>query len=94
MISVDIRTVLGQLDESQLIELHDLVAVRLKQFKELRHKAAMWDMLPGDTVRWEYEGITYFGHIEKLNTKTVSVKSQDGRRWKISPSFLSSVKNA
>jgi hypothetical protein len=94
MLNLDIRTALGQLDEDQLQELHDLVVVRLKQFREIRNKAAMWDMLPGDTVRWEYEGLTYLGHIQKLNTKTVSVLSDDGRRWKIHPTLLSQVKHA
>ncbi len=94
MLNVDIRTTLGQLDETQLQELHNLVVVRLKQFQEIRHKAAMWAMLPGDTVRWDYEGISYLGLIEKLNTKTVSVRSDDGRRWKISPSLLFPIKHA
>ena len=93
MHNLDIRTALGQLDETQLQELHDLVVVRLKQFRDIRHKAAMWAMLPGDTVRWGYEGVTYVGHIEKLNPKTVSVRSEDGRRWKISPSLLSPIKH-
>lgn len=94
MLSVDIRTALTQLDEAQLQELHDLVAVRLTQFRDVRHKAAMWDMLPGDAVRWQYEGVTYLGYIVKLNTKTVSVRSDDGRRWKISPTLLSPIKHA
>lgn len=94
MLLVEIRSALDQLNEIQLQELHDLVVVRLQQFRDVRHKAAMWHMLPGDVVQWTYEGVGLFGRIEKLNTKTVSVISDDGTRWKISPTLLSLVKHA
>ena len=94
MLPVDIRSALGQLDEGQLQELHDLVVVRLQQFQAVRHKAAMWSMLPGDVVQWSYQGTTLFGRIEKLNTKTVNVTSDDGKHWKISPTLLTLINHA
>ena len=94
MLPVEVRNVLGQLDENQLSELNYLVVDRLRQFEAIRHKAAMWAMMPGDPVSWTHEGLTHFGHIDRLNQKTVSVIADNGHKWKVSPQLLSQVRHA
>ena len=45
----------------------------------------------GDRVRWEHKCQTYEGIVKKRNQKTLSIRSDNGRKWTIAPSFLTKI---
>ena len=50
---------------------------------------------PGDQVSFDSAGRgKQFGTILKFNKKTVTVLTESGQKWNVSPHFLRKVKNA
>lgn len=45
----------------------------------------------GDRVEFDARGGVVTGNVEKSNTKTVSVKADDGRTWRVGASLLRKV---
>ena len=84
----EISTVLLQLNEAQLIQLNRMIVERLKLFHKAKHLKAMSEFNIGDTVSFNYEGREVIGKIQRLNQKSVTIITNDGRIWKVSPNFL------
>ena len=84
----EISTVLLQLNEAQLHQLNHMIVERLKLFHKAKHLKAMSEFNIGDTVSFNYEGQEIIGKIQRLNQKSVSIIANDGKNWKVSPSFL------
>ncbi|MCP4481915.1 MAG: hypothetical protein GY817_03765, partial [bacterium] len=45
----------------------------------------------GEFVSFEHNNRYVIGIVIKINIKTVSVKTEDGEVWRVSPSFLTKV---
>jgi hypothetical protein len=55
----------------------------------MRAHATMLQVAIGDRVTFETDdGRTVVGALVRYNKKTVSVLTDDGHRWKVSPRFL------
>ena len=83
-----------QLNEEQLVQLHAIIVERLRLFRSAKHLRAMADFNLGDMVSFEYNGQKILGTITKLNQKSVSIVTLDGKPWKVSPQLLAKVQRS
>ena len=80
---------IDRLSEAQLIDLNHRIVARLKLIQQLRAHTDMLDFRIGERVTFEPDDrppVT--GIIAKYNRKTVSIVTEDGNRWNVSPGFL------
>jgi len=79
------------LSEAELIDLNHRIVERLNMIKHLRAHANMLEFSVGERVFFHAD----VGHVEgiltRYNRKTVTVVTDDGRRWNVSPHFLKHV---
>jgi hypothetical protein len=80
-----------QLTEDQLVQLHAVIVERLRLFRSAKHLRAMSEFNLGDMVSFEYNGQKIMGTITRLNQKSVSLITLDGKPWKVSPQLLSKI---
>ena len=80
---------IDRLTEQQLIDLNHRIVARLKFLREMRAHAQMLDFNIGDRVCFQPDGYPLVtGILTKYNRKTVSVLSDQGQRWNVSPGLL------
>lgn len=83
---------IDHLTEAQLIGLNRRIIERLKFLAQMRAHASMLDFSVGDRVSFQPPGRpTQFGILTRYNKKTVTVITEDGLRWTVSPQLLSRV---
>ena len=88
--SIDI----DHLSAEELVALNHRIVERLKMLESLEAHKSMMQFHPGARVSFESsqnERLT--GTIMKFNRKTVTVVTDNGQRWNISPHLLSAVKD-
>ncbi len=79
-----------QLGEDDLRFLNRLIIERLNLIAQARSTALMSRFNTGDRVGFRTpNGEWSNGVVQKLNKKTVTVMTDDGHRWNVSPGFLS-----
>ena len=75
--------------------LNQEIIERLKFLHRLRTQQAMMALKRGAKVSFDTrEQGPQFGTVIKFNKKTVSVLTEDGRQWNVSPELLHLVKDA
>lgn len=83
------------LNEGELIDLNNRIIQRLRFLREARAHRQMMEFSAGDQVSFQPEGSEpLIGVITRYNKKTVSIVTDQGQRWNVSPSLLRLVKNA
>ena len=83
------RIDIDQLSESELIDLNHRIVARLNFLRQLNAHASMLEFRIGERVRFHPEGgrpVT--GMITRYNKKTVSIVTEAGQRWNVSPQLL------
>ena len=78
----------------ELLELNQRVVARLKMLESMQTHIEMMRFNPGQRVSFEHQGGRLMGTLLKYNRKTVTVVTDNGQRWNISPHLLSPVKDA
>lgn len=79
----------------ELVALNHKIVERLKFLDAMHTHREMMQFAPGDQVSFEPPGRGQrFGTLVKYNKKTVTVITEDGQRWNVSPHLLRKVKNA
>ncbi len=79
---------LDQLTEDELIDLNHRVVERLRLLEQMRAHGAMMQFSIGQRVSFDSDGRSVSGVLTRYNKKTVTVISDDGRRWNVSPGLL------
>ena len=75
--------------EDELIELNHKVVARLRFLGQMRSHAAMLDFRIGEKVRFRPDGHPELvGTITKYNKRTVTVITDGGQHWNVSPGLL------
>ena len=69
------------LTEAELLDLNHRIVERLKMLRQLRAHVNMLEFRGGERV------------LTRYNRKTVTVVTNDGHRWNVSPHFLKHVKS-
>ena len=83
---------IDNLTESELIDLNDRIVERLKFLSAMRAHTEMLEFRIGDRVSFQPEGHRELrGILTKYNRKTVTVITDDGQRWNVSPTFLRKI---
>lgn len=78
----------------ELIELNQKIVARIKFLDSMHAHKEMMQFSPGDRVCFEPPGRgKQFGTLVKYNKKTVTVITESGQKWNVSPHLLSKVKN-
>ena len=80
---------IDKLTEAELIDLNHRIVERLRFMQHARAHATMLRFSIGDRVTFEPDmrgSLT--GIIIRYNKKSVSVLTDDGQRWTVSPGFL------
>ena len=80
---------IGKLCESELIDLNHRIVARLRFLREMRAHAEMLEFRIGDRVTFEPPGHRRLeGMLTRYNKKTVTVITDDGGQWNVSPNHL------
>jgi len=84
------RIDIDRLTETELVDLNHRVVARLRLLHQARAHAEMLEFKIGDRVTFSPPGeepIT--GMLTRYNKKTVTVITDTGRQWNVSPSLIS-----
>jgi hypothetical protein len=78
----------------ELVELNHRIVEKLKFLDSIHTHKKMMQFSPGDQVCFEPSGRDkQFGTLVKYNQKTVTVITESGQKWNVSPHLLRKVKN-
>lgn len=85
---------IDELTEQELIELNHKIVERLKFLESYRSHKEMMNFAIGDKVSFQPSGRgRQLGILTKFNRKSVTVITENGERWNVSPHLLSKVKS-
>lgn len=80
---------IDRLTEAELIDLNNRVVERLRLLNQMRAHAEMLEFRIGDRVSFQPQGKpAVVGMLTRYNRKTVTVITDDGQHWNVSPQFL------
>lgn len=83
------------LSYEDLVALNHRIVERLKFLDAVNTHEEMMQFVPGDQVSFEPPGRgKQFGTLVKYNRKTVTVITESGQKWNVSPHLLRKVKKA
>ena len=86
---------IDNLTEEELNELHRRIVERLKFLDSMRAHVEMMEFSIGDRVSFRANGRERKeGLLIKYNKKTVTVITDQGEKWNVSPSLLSRVESS
>jgi len=81
---------IDKLSEAELIDLNHRIVERLRFLHQMKAHAKMLKFKIGDRVAFQVEGGgSIEGMLTRYNRNTVTVITEDGRRWNVSPALLS-----
>ena len=85
---------IDQLSEQELIDLNHRIVERLKFLESVHTHNEMMQFSPGEQVSFRPPGRNrQIGTIIKYNKKTVTIITESGQRWNVSPHLLRKVKD-
>ncbi len=80
---------IDRLTESELIDLNHRIVARLRLLHEMRAHEEMLEFRIGDRVVFQPPGqAPVEGMLTRYNRKTVTVVTDAGRQWNVSPGML------
>ena len=82
------------LRDPELIDLNNRIVERLRFLHQARAHSRMLDFSVGDKVSFHPEGSEpLLGVLTRYNKKRVTVITEQGQRWNVSPNLLRKVKD-
>jgi hypothetical protein len=88
------RIDIDALTEAELIDLNNRIVERLRFLSQMRSHKRMLDFRIGDRVAFQPEGRPLvIGILTRYNKKTVTVVTDAGARWNVSPGLLQVVRD-
>lgn len=83
------RINIDTLTEAELVDLNHRIVERLRFLHQMRAHAQMLAYRIGDRVTFQPEGrAPVVGMLVRYNRKSVTVITDDGQRWNVSPALL------
>jgi hypothetical protein len=79
---------IDQLNEQELIDLNRRIVERLRIMREVRAHQEMLNYRVGQRVRFRSDGQVIRGVLTRYNRKTVTVITDAGAQWNVSPALL------
>ena len=85
---------INELTEEELVQLNHKIVERLKFLESINTHSEMLLFSPGEKVSFEPVGRDrQIATLVKYNTKTVTVITESGQKWNVSPHLLSKIKD-
>jgi hypothetical protein len=85
---------IDKLTEAELLDLNNRIVERLRFLNHMRAHAEMLEFRIGDRVSFQPQGrAPVVGMLTRYNRKTVTVITDDGQHWNVSPQFLRKVES-
>lgn len=85
---------IDRLTEAELTDLNNRIVERLRFLHQARAHSRMLAFSVGDRVAFQPEGREpLLGVLTRYNKKTVTVITEQGQRWNVSPNLLRKVKD-
>src|SRR3954453_5770768 len=82
-------TDIDRLTEAELIDLNHRIVERLRFLQQMRAHKQMLEFRIGDRVAFQADGRgTVEGMLTRYNRKSVTVITDDGPHWNVSPALL------
>jgi hypothetical protein len=86
---------IDHLTEHELVDLNHRIVQRLKFLESMHHHQEMMKFTIGEKVSFEAPGRgRQIGTLIKYNQKSVSIITESGQRWNVSPALISNVKSS
>jgi hypothetical protein len=83
---------IDRLSEAELVNLNHRIVARLRLLSQMRAHSEMLEFRIGDRVAFRPSGHGRVeGMLTRYNKKTVTVVTDEGRQWNVSPNLLSRV---
>ncbi len=80
---------IDELTEAELIDLNHRIVERLRFLNQMRAHGQMLEFKIGDRVTFQPENHPpVVGMLTRYNRKTVTVITENGQHWNVSPSLL------
>jgi hypothetical protein len=80
---------IDKLTEAELIDLNNRIIQRLRLLQQMRAHTTMLEFSLGERVCFQPDGRpVIFGVVTRYNKKTVTVITDGGEHWNVSPSVL------
>ena len=79
------------LSMEELSQLNHRVVERIKMLRAMQAHVDMMAFNLGARVSFDSQEGRHLGTLVKYNRKTVTVRTDDGRQWRVSPSLLAAV---
>jgi hypothetical protein len=88
------RIDIDALTEAELIDLNNRIVERLRFLHQMRSHKRMLDFRIGDRVSFQPDGRPVLsGTLTRYNKKTVTVVTDGGERWTVSPGLLQLIRD-
>jgi len=89
------RIDIDKLTEAELVDLNNRIVERLRFLNHMRAHAQMLEFRIGDRVSFQPQGHPpVVGMLTRYNRKTVTIITDDGHHWNVSPHFLRRVESS
>jgi hypothetical protein len=83
---------IDNLTEAELIDLNNRIVARLRFLSQMHAHADMLEFTIGDRVAFQPAGRgEVVGMLTRYNRKTVTVITDDGQRWNVSPALIRKI---
>ena len=83
---------IDDLNETELLDLNRRIVARLRFLAQMRAHTEMLDFRIGERVTFQPEGRSpVTGMVTRYNKKTVTIITEEGQQWNVSPQFLRKV---
>lgn len=79
---------LSLLTESELVDLNRRIVERLRMIRQVHAHVKMMEFSVGERVWFQADARRVEGVLVRYNKKSVTVVTNDGERWTVSPGFL------
>ena len=89
------RINIDQLTESELVDLNRRIVERLRMLHQMHAHVRMMEFNIGERVSFQTDQHqSVEGTLVRYNKKSVTIVSDDGGRWTVSPGFLRKAESA
>ncbi len=82
---------LNSMSEAELRELNLEIVRRLDFYSQARRKMQLMSFRVGDRVEFDDGYQIVSGIVTRINQKTATLRTDDGRGWRVAPSLLRRV---
>lgn len=79
---------LSQLTEAELVDLNRRIVERLRMIRQVHAHVRMLEFSIGERVCFQTDLRRVEGVLVRYNKKSVTVVTDEGERWTVSPGFL------